>query len=131
MVALQHAALLALALLPLAVQASGYRPPAHSQLTYSYTCPSGTSGHIAYSKDFTDAPRTRLTIWANGRYLHEDAGLAQALAVRHIEQVQASCEGDTTVLFIETFEPSRGEGRMLRMLTVYVDRAGTARLAGD
>ena len=122
-------ALLALALQSLISHASGYRPPAHSQLTYSFTCPSGTSGHIAYTRDFITEPSSRLSIWVNGKYIHEVPHIAAALKVRNIEQVQASCQGDTTVIFVETFEPSRGEGKYLNVVPIFVDRAGNASLA--
>jgi hypothetical protein len=116
--------LAALLAVPMVSGASGYRQPAHSQLTYSFTCPSGTSGHITYTKDFVTEPRSRLEIWVNGKYIHELPHVAQALKVRNIEQVQASCEGDTTVIFVETFEPSRGEGKHLKLIALFVDRAG-------
>ena len=115
---------LAMAAASFGAAASGYRTPAHSQLTYSFTCPSGTSGHIAYTRDFVDAPASRLQIWVNGKYIHEVPHLAAALKVRNIEQVQASCEGDSTLLFVETFEPSRGEGKSLEVVHIFVDRAG-------
>lgn len=120
--------LLMLALLPLAVQASGYRPPSHSQLSYSFTCPSGSSGHISYTRDFASEPQSRLEIWVNGRYVHADAGVAAALAVRNIEQVQASCEGDTTLILIETFQSGADEGKRLATVSLFVDRDGKVTL---
>ena len=116
--------LVAILALPAPASASGYRQPAHSQLTYSFTCPSGSSGHISYTRDFVAAPSARLEIWVNGKYLHGLPQVAQALQVRNIEQVQASCEGDSTVIFIETFEPTRGEGKQLKVVTLFVDRDG-------
>ena len=123
-------AVFVLAFLPLAAQASGYRPPAHSQLTYSFTCPSGTSGHISYAKDFVSAPTSRLHIWVNGQYVHEAPEVAAALKVRNIEQVQASCEGDRTVIFVETFQPEAGEGKQLKTVPLFIDRAGNVSAVG-
>lgn len=119
------AALLAAVLvLPMVAGASGYRQPAHSQLSYSFTCPSGTSGHVTYTKDFVSEPSSRLHIWVNGKYIHDLPQVARALQARNIEQVQASCEGDTTVVFVETFDPSRGEGKYLEVVPLFVDRDG-------
>ena len=112
-------------------QASGYRAPAHSQMTYAYTCPSGASGHVSYTTDFATARVTRLTLWANGRDLHDLPEVSAALKVRNIEKVSASCGGDTTLIFIETYEPSRGESEALKTLTLTIDRTGTAVLLAD
>lgn len=121
---IKRLALLAIAVAPLAASASGYRPPAHSQLTYSFTCPSGSSGHITYTKDFVEKATSRVQIWVNGKYVHDVPEIAEALNVRHIEQVQASCEGDSTLIIVETFDPPRGEGKELTTVTFSVDRAG-------
>ncbi|MFC0682921.1 hypothetical protein ACFFGH_34265 [Lysobacter korlensis] len=104
--------------------ASGFRAPAHSQMTYSFTCPSGTSGHVSYTKDFDREPSSRLTIWVNGKYVHEVPHVAAELKVRNVEKVGASCEGDNTLLYLQTFDPSRGEGKELKVVYLHVNRAG-------
>lgn len=121
---LRFLALVPLVVLPLAATASGYRPPAHSQLTYSFTCPSGTSGHITYTKDFVSEARSHLRIWVNGNYVHEVPGVAEALKVRNIEQVQASCGGDETLVIVETFDPPRGKDKKLQVVVIRVDSDG-------
>jgi len=110
--------------------ASGYRSPAHSQLTYSFTCPAGTSGHLSYSKDFVDVQTSRLTIWVNGKYIHDDAKLAALLDGKNIEQVQASCGAGETLIFVETFQPGAKEGTGLKVITIYVDSSGNISSVG-
>jgi hypothetical protein len=104
--------------------ASGFRAPAHSQMTYSFTCPSGASGHVSYTKDFDQEPTSRLTIWVNGKYIHEAPHIAAQLKVRNIEKVGASCEGDNTLVYLQTFDPSREEGKGLKVVYLQVNRAG-------
>lgn len=116
--------LLAVPALASPVVASGFRDPAHSQMTYSFTCPSGASGHVSYTKDFERSPSSRLTIWVNGKYIHELPHIAAQLKVRNIEKVGASCEGDNTLLYLQTFDSSRGEGQDLKVVYLQVNRAG-------
>lgn len=124
MTATKSIVLAILVLFAVPAQASGYRPPVHSQLTYSFTCPSGSSGHITYTKDFVTDPSSRLTIWVNGNYIQEKPDIASALNVRNIEQVQASCAGDGTVIVVETFDPSRPGDQDVQRVTLHVDLAG-------
>ena len=119
-----------LLMIPAWSYASGYRPPAHSQLTYSFTCPTGTSGHLSYTKDFVDEHTSRLTIWVNGKYIHDDAKLAALLDGKNIEQVQASCGAGATLIFVETFQPGAKEGTGLRVITIYVDSSGNISSVG-
>lgn len=109
--------------------ASGYRPPAHSELAYSFTCPSGASGHLRYVVDMAATSNRALTLWVNGRYLQDDPAVAAALRGRNVEQLQASCEGDNTLLFLRTFEPGAAEDSKLQWLHIAVDRAGAATVA--
>lgn len=111
--------------------ASGYRPPAHSELSYSFTCPSGASGHLRYVIDFAAESSRRLTLWVNGRYLQDDPALAAALRGKNIEQLQASCEGDNTLLILRTFAPDADEPAALGWVQVHVDRAGATTVADD
>ena len=110
--------------------ASGYLSPAHSQLTYSFTCPSGASGHITYSKDFVITESSldrdsRLSIWINGKYVHNEPQFADALKATNIEQVQASCGIISTLIILETFDSSGGPGEEeLKTLIVPVDHSG-------
>src|SRR5688500_3698796 len=105
--------LLALMFVPLAASASGIRQPSHSQLTYSFTCPSGSSGHVSYTKNFVAEATSRFEIWVNGKYVHEVPHVAAALKVRSIEKVHASCGADSTLLFVETCDTSRDEHKQL------------------
>ncbi len=101
--------------------ASGFRPPAHSNLVYSFTCPSGASGHLRYVVDFTTEYSSSLTLWVNGQYLHEDPSVVGALRGRNVEQLQASCEGDRTRVWVHTFNPESVEQGTV---TIDVDRTG-------
>ena len=118
---------LAITMLSSAAHASGFRPPAHSQLTYSFTCPSGTSGHISYTKDFVTDPSSALSIWVNGRYIQDDPRLSKELHGKNIEQVQASCEGENTAIFLLTFQPGASEESRSKSVMVQIDRSGRVR----
>lgn len=108
--------------------ASGFRPPAHSDLAYSFTCPSGASGHLRYTVDFVSEFTPTLTLWANGQYLHEDPGVVAALRGLNVEQLQASCEGDNTRIWVRTFNPDTTEQGVL---AIDIDRSGRVLSAQD
>ena len=108
--------------------ASGFRPPAHSDLAYSFTCPSGASGHLRYVVDFVSEFRPKLTLWANGQYIHEDPRVATALRELNIEQLQASCEGENTRIWVRTFNPETAEQGTL---AIDIDRSGKVLSAQD
>ncbi len=111
--------------------ASGFRPPAHSQLTYSFTCPSGASGHISYTKDFVTDPTSAFSIWVNGHYIQDDPRLSNELRGKNIEQVQASCEGDHTAIFLLTFQPGASEEFPSRRVMIQIDRSGKVGSVGS
>lgn len=113
------------------VHASGYRPPAHSELAYSFTCPSGASGHLRYVVDFTADRVSTLTLWVNGQYVQEDPMVSAGLRGRNIEQLQASCEGERTLLILRTFDPSASGEARLQWFSIHVDRAGKVMSAGE
>ena len=104
-----------------AASASGYRPPAHSELAYSFTCPSGASGHLRYVVDFVSEFTPKLTMWVNGQYIQRDPTVSAGLQGKNIEQLQASCEGDKTLVFLKTFDPDTSEQTVF---TISVDRSG-------
>ncbi len=111
--------------------ASGFRPPAHSQLSYSFTCPSGASGHIRYTKDFVTDPTSAFSIWVNGHYIQDDPRLSKELHGKNIEQVQASCEGDHTAIFLLTFQPGASEDFPSRSVMIQIDRSGKVGSVGS
>ncbi len=101
--------------------ASGFRPPAHSNLAYSFTCPSGASGHLLYVVDFSTEFVPELTLWVNGQYIHEDPNVVSVLRGRNVEQLQASCESDRTLVWVRTFNPETLEQGTV---TIDIDRSG-------
>lgn len=107
--------------------ASGYRPPAHSELAYSFTCPSGASGHLRYVVDFVSEFTPKLTMWVNGQYIASDPTVSAGLHGKNIEQLQASCEGDNTLVLLKTFDPDTSEQAVF---AISVDRSGKVTSAG-
>ena len=105
-----------------AAGASGYRPPEHSELSYSFTCPSGASGHLRYVVDFVTEFTPKLTMWVNGQYIQDDPMISAGLRGKNIEQLQASCGGESTLVILQTFDP---ETSKLSRFTISVDRSGT------
>ena len=101
--------------------ASGLRSPAHAQLTYSFSCPSGASGHLSYARNAPPHEQTHFTLWVNGSYLHNDPKVASLLSGKNLESVAASCDGDTTVIFVTTWDV---QPQQKSIVTIYVDRAG-------
>jgi hypothetical protein len=114
-----------------AAHASGFRPPAHSQLTYSFTCPSGASGHISYTKDFVTDPTSAFSIWVNGQYIQDDPKLSKELHGKNIEQVLATCEGDNTAIFLMTFQPGASEDFPSRSVMIQIDLFGNVGSVGS
>lgn len=108
-------------------QATGMKAPTHSQLTYSFTCPSGASGHVSYMKDFGSKQTSELRRWVNGNYLQDDPRIADGIKGRNIEQLDVGCEGDRTIILLRTFDlsdPNQPMDSRVRWFTIYVDRAG-------
>jgi len=111
-----------------AAAASGYRPPAHSDLTYSFTCPSGASGHLRYVVDFQTEFNSKLTMWVNGQHIHDDPMVSAGLGARSVEQLQASCGGDSTLVFLMVFDPEKSK---TSRFTITVDRSGAVTSAEE
>ena len=101
--------------------ASGLRPPAHSNLSYSFTCPTGASGHLSYVIDFATDFSPKLTIWVNGRYIHEDQEVTEAIRGHNVQQLLASCGEDQTRIWLRTYNPGDVD---TGIVTIDVDRAG-------
>ena len=114
-------ALLAIAVSAVA-QASGPQPPSHAQHNYSFTCPSGASGHLSYVEDLPAGNASQLSIWVNGQYLQADPKVAAALAGKAIAQARGGCEGDKTTVLLQLAAPSGSNTS--GWITVLVDRAG-------
>ena len=93
--------------------ASGYRSPAHSQLSYSFTCQSGSSGHIIYTRDTLGGQASSLRMWVNGSYIDEAPEVSKALLGRNIEQIQASCTTDQTLVIVSVFDSNGEVGKQL------------------
>jgi hypothetical protein len=110
--------------------ASGYRPPAHSELAYSFTCPSGASGHLRYVVDFAKERTPKLTLWVNGKYMQDDLLVATGLRGKNIEQLQATCEGDSTLIILRTFDSDAPSAIQQQWFQISVDRAGKVTSAG-
>jgi len=111
--------------------ATGYRSPAHSVASYNFTCPSGASGHVAYTQDFVAKRATQLTVWVNGRYVQDDPAVSTALKATNVEQVQAECEGENTLIVFKLYRNYAPEGEQVSTVSVHVDRNGKATVAGS
>jgi len=60
-------------------------------------------------------------MWLNGQYIQRDPTVSAGLQGKNIEQLQASCEGDNTLVFLKTFDPDTSEQTVF---TISVDRSG-------
>lgn len=110
--------------------ASGYRSPAHARTTYSFTCPAGASGHVAYSRDTVPRPSGRLELWVNGSHLQDDARVIELLANKSIESVSASCEGNTVVVFLQTWADTGDTATAKGTITIHVNVEGAITSVG-
>jgi hypothetical protein len=115
----------------LQASATGYRSPAHSVTSYNFTCPSGASGHVAYTQDFVTKRTTQLTIWVNGRYVQDDPLVSPVVKATNVEQIQAECEGDNTLVVLKLFRNYAPEGKQLSTVSIHVDPHGKATVAGS
>jgi len=105
--------------------ASGPISPANSQLTYAFSCPSGAHGQIAYTQAVPAAKGTRFRVAVvNGAYLHDDPRLVTLLAGNYISSVSAGCEGDTALVFLETWRIGGDPDTRKGVFTIYVDKSG-------
>ena len=106
------------------VQASGPQPPKHSQMNYSFTCPSGDSGHMSYTSDFTDKSSNQLKMWVNGKYIQDDPKLVTALHGKEIQQMQGGCDGKRTTVLLRVFDSTAAKENQDSWITVLVDNVG-------
>lgn len=104
--------------------AGGPQPPNHAQISYSFTCPSGASGHMSYSEDSTDKQLTQLNIWVNGRYLQGEPRVVAAVQGKHIDQLLGGCEGEKTTVLLRVSTANKLESNQPVWVTVLVDRSG-------
>ena len=109
------------------VVASGYRSPAHSQLSYSFTCPGNASGHATYQRKGYPAKGGILTLWVNGQDLHGHSGIAPLMHTHNLQAISASCEDGRAVVFLELWDLA---AQKVVRLTVHVNEQGQAQVAG-
>lgn len=118
------AVLVALAVGSTSTLAAGPQSPNHAQMSYSFTCPSGASGHMSYSEDSSDKQQIQLNIWVNGRYLQSEPRVVAALRGKHIEQLLAGCEGEKTTVLLRVSAENKLASSAPAWITVLVDRTG-------
>jgi hypothetical protein len=104
--------------------ASGPQVPIHAQLSYSFTCPSGASGHLSYTQDSAEKPSSQLSLWVNGSYIHSDSRLVTALHGKSIDQLLGGCEGEKTTVMLRVSDPGATATSALQWVTVLIDRTG-------
>ena len=121
-----------LSTLALGANASGISSPSSSQTTYSFACASGANGQISYMKAWEPGKTNpNLSALVNGAYIHTDQDLVKRLQGKVIEAISAGCQGDTAVIFIDTYIPDGGgdiESRKGHIM-IYVDKAGRSSVA--
>jgi hypothetical protein len=105
-------------------QSPGPQPPTHAQHSYSFTCPSGASGHMTYTEDLADREGAQLSIWVNGRYIHAEPKMTAALKGKAIDQLRGGCDGEKTYVLVELSDQPPAAGSHSRWITVLVDRTG-------
>jgi len=107
--------------------AAGPQPPAHAEHAYSFTCPSGASGHLSYSED-ADKP-SQLTLWVNGQYIQTDPKISAALNGKTIDQLRGGCEGDKTTVLMQ-LSAAGGTNSQSSWVTVLISRTGQVTWVG-
>jgi hypothetical protein len=108
------------------VSASGTYPATSSQLTYSFTCASGPSGQISYSRQgLPGQDNQQLVALVNGAQIQDNARLKELLTGKSVESISAGCEDDTAVIFINTWLKNHEAPERKGVLTIRVDKAGT------
>ena len=121
-----------LSTLALGANASGISSPSSSQTTYSFACASGANGQISYMKAWEPGKTNpNLSALVNGAYIHIDQDLVKRLQGKVIEAISAGCQGDTAVIFIDTYIPGGGgdiESRKGHIM-IYVDKTGRSSVA--
>lgn len=105
--------------------ASGYGAPAHTQLSYSFTCPGGASGHANYHRKGYPATGGTLTLWVNGQDVHSHPAILPLMGTHVVQAITAACEGARAVVFLELSDPAEAK---TATLTVHVDDQGHARV---
>ena len=105
--------------------ASGPKAPMHARQSYSFSCPSGSSGQLTSVEDVGyDSIDTELSLWVNGRYIQSDPKVVAALRGKEIRQFRGGCDGNkTTVLVLVSDKGSISAGKP-SWVTVLVDRTG-------
>ena len=106
---------------------SGYRSPAHSQMSYSFTCPGGGSGHATYHRKGPPSVGGTLTLWVNGRYIHDHSTISGLMSTHNLETISASCEDGRVVVFLTLWHV---EKQRSVNLTAHVDEQGQATISG-
>ncbi len=121
-----------LSTLAFSANASGISSPSASQTTYSFVCASGANGQINYTKAWEPGKTNpNLSALVNGAYIHTDQDLVKRLQGKIIEAISAGCQGDTAVIFIDTYIPDGGGDIEARKghIMIYVDKAGRSSVA--
>jgi hypothetical protein len=105
-------------------QSPGPQPPTHAQNSYSFTCPSGASGHMSYTRDLPVGLPAQLSIWVNGEYIHAESRITSALKGKTIDQLRGGCDGEKTYVIMEVSNQPQKPGDNSSWITVLVDRTG-------
>ena len=118
--------------LTLSANSTGIISPISSQTTYSFVCASGANGQISYMKAWEPGKSNpNLSALVNGAYIHTDQELVKRLQGKIIEAISAGCQGETAVIFIDTYIPD-GDGDIESRkghIMIYVDKTGRASVA--
>ena len=106
---------------------SGYRSPEHSQLTYSFTCAGGGSGHATYHRKGAPSVGGTLTLWVNGQYIHSHSAISSLMGTHNLETISASCEDGRVAVFLTLWHVEKQQSVSL---TAHVDEQGEATITG-
>lgn len=71
-----------------------------------------------------------LVALVNGVQIQDDAGLRKLLKGKSIESIQASCEGDTAVIFISTWLKDYSAEKRNDVITISVNKSGKIKTSG-
>jgi hypothetical protein len=105
-------------------QSPGPQRPTHAQHSYSFTCPSGASGHMNYTEDSPGTRPAQLSIWVNGQYIHAESRITAALKGRAIDELRGGCDGEKTYVLVEVSDQPPAGGTHSSWITVLVDLTG-------
>jgi hypothetical protein len=101
--------------------ASGIPGPTSFQSTYSFSCGSGLSGQLSYSRQMKADGARLFVALVNGQFIHNDKRIADALATRSIDSMEALCPDDGALIFLKTFTPST---QVSDSVSIWLDKAG-------